>query len=238
MRRKHKLPISSARGADEINISDACWCRLEHIYKCALPPVIRRQVSDATQSYVQSAQLEVNAQSLDEVEKKLSRVMKAAREFWHVALEETEGGADTAFYVKHLVGKNLLDSRIPDDMRKFNFVVCEIMTEFVSACTMAAKELDELKAAPNGRQDGRSWDEWIRRLTAIARTNGLSTSARKDSDKRRPDSGSSPFVDFIGELQSCVPEGQRRHTHSKGALVQAIFKARKLRVAKPSGRTF
>jgi hypothetical protein len=62
----------------------------------------------------------------------------------------------------------------------------------------------------------------------------LPIEVRKDTDKnatRKP----SPFVALIRELQACIPEADRKSTHSDIALSEAIARARRpRRVAKTS----
>ena len=75
-----------------------------------------------------------------------------------------------------------------------------------------------------GHREGECWDEWIRKLTEIARENELPFAAAKGRDKAI---AHSPFVLMVAELQDYVPASARSHRHSMDALAAAIHRARR-----------
>ena len=105
----------------------------------------------------------------------------------------------------------------------------EIATEvqrLVSVCDATLKRFDYMSGF-SAWPEGWAWDDWIRHLTAIMNRHKLPTGVSKGSDEDSP----SLFVRLVNALQALIPDEHRRSTHSKGALAQAIHKAR--RVSKP-----
>ena len=220
MKRKPKLPVASAVGRREVNLGDSDWERIERVYKRPVPPVMRKQVQEATKKFIEFAVFELTARPLKNAEQRLAKVMKGAQDFWSAMLKELTGGSDEAVYVKHLIRKHFLDPRVPEDSDKIRAIV-GIMTSFVAACDLAKDEL--CKREPDGFRQGSSWEEWVRRLTAIAKETGLPHGARKDKSAT---DATSPFVALVDELQQIIPDDYRRHTHSTDALAKAIERAR------------
>jgi hypothetical protein len=104
-----------------------------------------------------------------------------------------------------------------------------------SLAAASAKALGELneKTTKDYFRPGAHWNSWVRRLTEIMQKHRLPKTVPKDSDKR---TRAVPFVALVRELQMCVPRQFRRHTHSDGALAQAIYRARSVRRHHPAAR--
>jgi hypothetical protein len=90
--------------------------------------------------------------------------------------------------------------------------VREVLTEFVSACRLAERELEKTRDAKH-YQAGEAWETFVLRLGCFWSDLGRKTSAAKDYIK-----APSPFVVFVSTVQNHFPSRFRRHTKSLEAL--------------------
>jgi hypothetical protein len=109
--------------------------------------------------------------------------------------------------------------------------VSEVLTEFVSACRLAERELEKMRDAKH-YQAGEAWEMFVLRLGRFWSDLGRKTSAAKDYIK-----GPSPFVVFVSTIQNHFPHRFRRHAQSLDALSLKISRVlaktrRRKRVAK------
>jgi hypothetical protein len=225
------IPVATTRGGDpQLVISDDDWRRIEAAYGRPLPAEVREQIRDATLSFLMFVEGEQAAQPVSVARAHVERVKKAAAKLCHVVVENPQDSAwDARNYANRLIGQNFNDAG--KSVRDLPRWLGTLMVSLGAACNHALTQLDD--PGRQGRRKGDTWENWARKLAAILAANGLPTQVRKDTDKnihRKP----SPFVHFIRELQSCVPEESRRGTHSDNALSEAISRAQGHgRVTKP-----
>jgi hypothetical protein len=155
------------------------------------------------------------------LEKALNRVelIKNATRNLSKALASPQG--DITKYTNHLLGKNFDNRRLTVPQRERLYAIRGVLTSLLSACDLAFKEMN---LPGQGYREGECWDQWIRRLTAIAAENGLPKGVAKSVDKSLVPS---PFVLTVEALQNCLPARTRRHNHSHVALAAAIQRARR-----------
>jgi hypothetical protein len=90
--------------------------------------------------------------------------------------------------------------------------VREVLTEYVSACMLAERELEKTRDAKHYRA-GEAWDLFVLHLGRFWSDLGRKTSAAKDYIK-----APSPFVVFVSTIQNHFPDRFRRHAQSLEAL--------------------
>jgi hypothetical protein len=90
--------------------------------------------------------------------------------------------------------------------------VREVLTEYVSACMLAERELGKTRDAKH-YQAGEAWENFVLRLGRFWSDLGLKTSAAKDYIE-----APSPFVVFVSTIQNHFPDRFRRHAQSLEAL--------------------
>src|SRR5262249_12916386 len=112
---------------------------------------------------------------------------------------------------------------VPGRQHRLFAPVADYIAKFMSACD-AAK--DEMERMTDYWREGLSWDEWIVSITTIVREHELPHSAAVDQMKSPV--RYSPFVLLVHALQkhAGIPQELCRHTHSLGALTEAIKRAR------------
>jgi hypothetical protein len=77
----------------------------------------------------------------------------------------------------------------------------------------------------HGFKEGWTWEIWVSWLTIIMKEHGLPYKVSKGTV--HPSAKISPFVNFLWELQAALPKELRRFHHSKDALAQGIWRARR-----------
>jgi hypothetical protein len=214
-----KLPIASTFCEPNLDITDGDWLRIEQVYGHQLSAEIRRQILEATTSFVYCEVFDRSAEPRSWAAKRIDRVRKAAGQFYKALLEGPQTGA--RFYADYLIRQYLKDPRLADGNQLEH--LHGVLTSLLVACNLAAGEIND----PNSKRhrEGERWNSWIRQLTTIVEGHGLPSGARSDSDKLAGDE-SSPFVAFVDELQNRAPADARRHSASKFALAKAIQRAR------------
>jgi hypothetical protein len=225
------IPIASLSGGDpELSISNKDWKRIELAYGHDVPATARKQIYNATLTFLFFVEGEQAARPVSEARKRIERLKKAASVFEKAVFDHNpqDVGRDSRVYADHMVGRYFDDQRIagPQRLRSLGLV----MTSLTVACRSALADLNDPK---NYRPPkGVTWRNWVCRVTEIAKAHQLPTEVRKDTTKWKDKNGSgrfrpSPFVALIGALQDCIPERYRQSTHSGIALSEAIARARR-----------
>jgi hypothetical protein len=215
-----KLPLASTGGKLTIPIADAVWCRIETAYGGKLSAKVRKSMHEATESFIEWEEFERKAEPLSKPKDHLVLLRKAASQLQ----EKMMGGGlgvDSRVYANHFIKKHFHDHHLPngDCLQQ----ISSILGSFVVACDLGLKDIGSPETS--GFRKGDCWEQWIRRLTSIAKENDLLYGVRNDSDKRKGDAPS-PFVTLVREFQACLPEECRRPYHSDDALGKAIHRAR------------
>lgn len=220
------IPFASTSGEPELSITSDDWSKIENAYGHSLPEDVRQKILEATTTFVYFEVFERTAEQKSSAIMKVRSVESAAKGLF-LALHP-DAPSDVSHFADQLINNHFDDLRLAsgDKLRHLSGV----LTSLGAACNLALQKLGD----PNmpGYREGECWDQWVRRLTAIAKSEGLPTAASKGSDKETGDT-SSPFVLLVWELQACVPEDARRHWQSKHALAAAIHRARRDMARKP-----
>ena len=214
-RSRSKLSVASAVGEIEFNLSETAWSRVEKAYARSLSKKAKFQITKSTITFLEFEKLERNAEPLAWTEEKIEKIKEAAAKL-SGELRRCAKGDDTLLNAKYHINANWCSR----SNHKFSDLD-ELLFQLSVACCRAIEEVGE--TPESGFREGEAWDEWIRALTKIIERYNLPSAASKGSDKSV--GRVSPFVVLVHELQRCLLGG-RRHTHSRGALAQAISRAR------------
>jgi tetratricopeptide (TPR) repeat protein len=116
----------------------------------------------------------------------------------------------------------------PSDHDDYFLFLIRILRPIMAMCELAARSAKSNATLGwlEGPHEGSHWNVWIYSLTFILERHGFPTAARKDTDKQK-DNMPSPFVLLISELQKYLPKEGQRFIHSKEALADGIYRARK-----------
>ena len=226
------IPISTLPSRDpKFSISNNDWQRIESAYGPAVPTDARKQIQRVMLQFLQFVEAEQRARPVSEARKRVERVKKAATEF-KTAMFEQDIGRDARTYANSLIRLYFNDARVKsgDGPRQLG----TLMTSLIVACNRALRDLNH----PNnlGLKKGEAWEGFVCVLSAILKSHHLPIEVRKDSDKNKTGKPS-PFVSFMRELQSCLPDKFRRSEHSDVALTEAIYRARRLGRVTRGGRS-
>lgn len=214
---KPKLPLASAVGESTFELNHDDWERIERAYRHKLSDNARRKFFEATQSFIEWEELERSAEPSLAAETRIVRYRRAATTFLRNLRVPSKGeGDDARTYADYLVEKHFECSPLSGSRKLDTLPI--VATSLIVACEIA---LDELASELSGYQSGDGWNEWIRRLTAIAKRHSLPRGARTDNSDRPSD-----FVELVRALQNHVPIAARRGRHSGQALAQLINRAR------------
>jgi hypothetical protein len=220
------IPIATLSGGDpQFSISNDDWSRIERAYGHDVPRTAREQIHRATHTFLLFVEGERAARPISEARDRLLQLKGAAAVFQTVVFDNPQdSGWDSRVYADRLVKQYFDDTRIAgaDALRSLGLV----MSSLVVACDHALSHLQNPQN--QGRRRGEGWESWVRRITDALKAHQLPIEVRKDTDKnatRKP----SPFVALIRELQACIPEADRRSTHSEIALSEAIVRGRRPR---------
>jgi hypothetical protein len=221
-----KIPIATLDGGDHsaFSLSKDNWLQIEAAYGHVLSREVRKQICHATLQFLSSTEVEQVARPVAEARERIVRIKKAAIDLQKVLLDNPQDeGSDPRLYADRQINRCFNDNQIKD-RKVIGFFVTGVGSLIV-ACNHALKHLEKNR----GRQKGEAWDNWVCRISEIAKINRLPSEARKDDDANEKPS---PFVALIRELQHFLPKEYPRSTHSNIALAVAITGAR--RVAKNS----
>jgi hypothetical protein len=230
-----------------VAITDSGWQQIEKAYGQELSPEARGDVYEKTQKYVDRAEFEQNAEPVSDARDQIKAIIKAAK-LLRSALYGGDRDADV--YAHTLIKKHLWKQSGTEEQKEGDAIEMSRALKFarrrrrkkdallrnissdvrrlIFASVDALEELEDKKdkdKKDQGFSKGEAWERWIVQLTSIAEKHGLPWRVRKDSDKQsvRP---VSPFVKFVWELQQFVPKTHRLE-HSRGAVAEAIVKARR-----------
>jgi hypothetical protein len=199
------------------SISDNQWEKIERESEVTIPPYLRSAVVAKTQTMRWRSEAWQSALPTREAIKRIDRIKRAAVEW----LGSTDGLPDEADEVRALIMS-------VDDYEQVERFINPFMNFVVTSCDKAL-ELESDLASKEAQDASHPWEDWIVKLTDLFDQYGLPTGAPKDVDKANPGRRPSKFVIFIRELQQLIEPQYRQHTHSDGALVAAITRARSLR---------
>lgn len=240
VKRIPKLPIATVSGRPQLLLSNDDWQRIEKAYGSPLRVEVREQIVEATRTFLISGEAEVIARPLAEASQRLAEIRKAAIQLRNVLINDAPNDEwDSRHHAHHLINRFLNFGAIKDRDRgalpdtnpldkpsdkaavvDFRQVVPAEMGSLIAACDQALKQLEKKP----GSTKGDAWDQWICRLTAIAKEYRLPNGARKISIDENP----SQFVAMIWELQTFVPKNYLRTEWSPIALTEAITRARRV----------
>jgi len=213
------VPIASASGGEsDFKITKQNWQKIERAYRNTLSADVRDRILKATTAFVNFEVFERNAEPLQVAIERVESIKKATGNLY---LTLFAVASDAKVYADHVVKKYFDDPRLAVQRRDLFYALGGVLTSLSVACNLALDEMSD----PNlpGHREGECWDQWIRRLTRVARENDLPFAAPKGSDKAI---AHSPFVLMVAALQDCVPASARRHHASMDALSTAIHRAR------------
>jgi hypothetical protein len=188
---------------------------------------MRNRILDATTSFVYFEVFERHAEPLRTAIKRIESIKKATG---HLCVTLAALASDANVYADRLVKKHFDDPRLAMQRGDLFHALDGVLTSLSVACNLALAEVRDPHL--RGHREGGCWDQWIRKLTRIARENELPSAAAKGSDKA---TAHSPFVLVVAALQDCLPASARRHHHSMDALAAAIHRARR-NMARQVGR--
>jgi len=228
-RRSRKLPAFGGFARDLVNLGDyhrsgdekaislftIDWRKIKRAYGQPLSADAREVA--ATRSFVLFEESERTGAPIARVQTTIKACKRGASKFQNglPSLESVPESYDAQFFIS----KNFSNPPLGD--RLFE-ILHNLLTSFDVACNAALKELSE---STSFKKEGDAWCSWIRKLNRIMENNGLPADVRKDAGNKSKSDKQSPFTLLVGELQSCLPVGCRRHTHSLGALATAISRA-------------
>jgi hypothetical protein len=219
-----------------IDIDSAKWRQMEKIYGSFLPPNVRADIVRATEAFLFFEGFERTSEPLAKVKVILEAHDKAATRFFNELFAGPAAISDAGVYAHHLIENNFKASQLRSDAAGLDALL-NLLRAFHVSCNTSIKQLNEASPSSTFRT-GDAWITWISRLTEILKAAKLPCSIRKDVGNKSKSNNNSPFVLFVWELQNCLPEECRRHTHSEATLADAISKtqslARKLGGNKPS----
>jgi hypothetical protein len=235
--RRLRLPISSGWGSEvSFTPQPRDWQRIEAAYGHSLSPAQREAITLLVDNYFRWQPGEARAPFEGDARRYLTRLQKAALQFWRVMLERshipmTGIGAKAHIaeqdalrgvavgFVQYHFGRHiaLFDHAGKTDWKR----LLAIMQACIPAFEVTKSYLDE--QIKLGFVEGRSWNELAWKLTEFAKQNDLDSSVTKFDDPQR----ASPFVAFFRELQLTFPQEFQRHEGSNTALAEAITVARR-----------
>ena len=224
MRRIRRLSVASAIGATPtMTIIAQHWRELEQALEKKVPLRLRAEIIGITDNFLSWGVFEHAAVPVTGAERRLEALTKAGNNFLKTLASKDTG--DARRLADYLVETHFMHHRFRPRGKVVDF--CEVVRSFVEACRKASADLP-LQAE---WRPGDCWSDWIVKITAVLKRNGIPTSARKDTDKHP--GKVSAFVMFIERLQRLLPTQYSRATHSRIALAEAITKARRFsRVSK------
>ena len=113
----------------------------------------------------------------------------------------------------HLIDNNFRPARLGSDKAGLDAFL-DFLRAFHIACNAAIKQLNDPSIAPKGNP----WKIWLNRLAEIVAE--VKSSSGEGDDESKVDH---PFVQFIRELQNCLPAEYQR---DQAALAEALLEAR------------
>ena len=190
-------------------IDAANWRLIEEAYGASLQPNIRADILRATEVFLFSQNFERTDEAIAKVKVILEAHDKAATRFFNELFGGASSLSDAGVYAHHLIDNNLKPARLRSDKADFD-VFLDFLRAFHIACNTAMKQLTN----PSSDRRVRPWKIWLNRLAEIV----------EEVKSLRGESGvDHPFVQFVGELQKCLPSECQR---DQAAIADALLEAR------------
>jgi hypothetical protein len=195
-------------------IDAANWRLIEEAYGASLQPNIRADILRATEVFLFSQNFERTDEAIAKVKVILEGHDKAATRFFNELFGGASSLSDAGVYAHHLIDNNFKPARLRSDKADLD-VFLDFLRAFHIACNTAMKQLTD----PSSDRRVSPWKIWLNRLAEIV----------EEVKSLRGESGvDHPFVQFVGELQKCLPsECQREQAAIAEALLEARSKPRK-----------
>jgi hypothetical protein len=196
-------------------IDAANWRLIEEAYGASLQPNIRADILRATEVFLFSQNFERTDEAIAKVKVILEGHDKAATRFFNELFGGASSLSDAGVYAHHLIDNNFKPARLRSDKADLD-VFLDFLRAFHIACNTAMKQLTD----PSSDRRVSPWKIWLNRLAEIV----------EEVKSLHGESGvGHPFVQFVGELQKCLPsECQRDQAAIAEALLEARSKPRKL----------
>jgi hypothetical protein len=196
-------------------IDAANWRLIEEAYGASLQPNIRANILRASEVFLFSQNFERTDEAIAKVKVILEAHDKAAMRFFNELFGAASSLSDAEVYAHHLIDNNLKPARLRSDKADLD-VLLDFLRAFHIACNTAMKQLTD----PSSDRRVSPWKIWLNRLAEIV----------EEVKSLHGESGvGHPFVQFVGELQKCLPsECQRDQAAIAEALLEARSKPRKL----------
>jgi hypothetical protein len=192
-------------------IDAANWRLIEEAYGASLQPNIRADILRATEVFFFSQNFERTDEAIAKVKVILEAHDKAATRFFNELFGGASSLSDAGVYAHHLIDNNLKPALRSDKADLDVFL--DFLRAFHIACNTAMKQLTD----PSSDRMVSPWKIWLNRLAEIV-----------EEDLHGESGVDHPFVQFVGELQKCLPsECQRDQAAIAEALLEARSKPRK-----------
>ena len=195
------------------NIDSANWRRVEKAYGASLPSNVRENIVRATEAFLFLQHFERTTEPLAKVKVILEAHDKAATRFFNDLFGGPSSFSDAGVYAHHLIDKNFQPARLGSEKAGLDAFL-DFLRAFHIACNAAIKQLNDPSIAPKGNP----WKIWLNRLAEIVAE--VKSSSGEGDDESKVDH---PFVQFIRELQNCLPAEYQR---DKAAIAEALLEAR------------
>jgi hypothetical protein len=220
---RHSIKASGDTRDHDVDLDDLEWQRIESACGWSIQPAVRSKILHATKQFLLFEPAERTVQSVSAAKINLEAYDKAATRFFNALFVDPSGPSDASAYAQSLIEQNSSNLR-QSGVSVFEALLANLRT-FHIACNTSIKQLND--PVSSAFQSGRAWRQWVVQLTDIVDGASLPTAVRKDVGGKSKNDDQSPFARFVSELQKILPEESQRHTHSEGALADAISEARK-----------
>ena len=202
----------------------ANWQAMEGAYDRPLGDDDREEIVKLVTNYFHLGQFGRNASFVDDAEKWLAKVQKAAESTQNdlgvfskelFPDEQTENSAE--FHARYRIKQHLKERRRWPE-HKIEYVQ-NVLKDYLDAIALTAKELET--ASSWGPIEEIQWGILIIGLTKWFKDNRFPVGASKGANKSTSDKPSA-FVAFVHALQLTFPKEYQRHMPNPGVLVTAI----------------
>lgn len=239
--RRRRLHISGPLGRPpEWNPSDADWTRFETAYGALFDAAMRAEIASAIGTYFKWAGHEPIAPFAtgnDGGIQKLKQALRLAEDLYGAirSCGAAEGVLDR-HWESYFPNQEVADDELPEGLSDSEFFdaisalpprpyrrdLKEMVHLIVRVIGDTLQDIDRPDAA--AFVEGEKWGLLVRDLARIFEARKLSNAAAKGNEANP---APSPFVRFIGEIQTSFPTDLRRHRSSYDALAKAISAVRR-----------
>jgi hypothetical protein len=196
------------------------WKGFEGVYRKGLPPDVRIELEQATNSYLSARQFEVEGKPvpINDVRGLVSSIRSHATTLRDALSKRKPGISAPAFlHADFTIGKHFA-KLIGNETTSYNLhYPMRIVALLVKACVEADAELRE------PAQSWSAWNEWVNNVSLILAARGL----RHGADKRT----ATPLTDLLMEIEKHFPVEYRRAV-KQDSYAQAVLRARSPKVKK------